>query len=500
MGAPNITIAFHEQSVATIQRGDKGILAMILHEPSVGEVETKERYSKAASDYMCKDVAIGFDGSVSGTFPYVTDFTGFDSKNKPLQEGHFFGIDFCEKYKDKTIKVKRTSGENGSETSSKDSFWVLRLTDGTDTVFEFRLENEDDPFLTLNFSKATLLKKGDSVADDENLKPAAVSTFTILDATDIPEALSDDAKIQIKKALIGYQNPPKKVIAAVIQSDACYDAALEALGKEDFDYLVAPDAETDEKVDSIVSWIKGQRSENKIYKAVLSGTDAKADNEGIVNLASGYTDADGVYFSPEKACARVAGIICGTPWSASCTYAPLTDAVMCDVLSKSNLDAAVDDGKIVFEWDGEKVKICRGVNSFTTTVDGKGDSFKKIKIVEILDLIQSDIRKTTNDSYIGKYANTYSNKCLLVTAINSYLDDLARSGLLNSASVAIDVDANRSFIKGKGGKFVYDGDTIDLADATDQQVKEAPTGSNVFLRGTISPVDAIEDIELNIYF
>ena len=96
----------------------------------------------------------------------------------------------------------------------------------------------------------------------------------------------------------------------------------------------------------------------------------------------------------------------------SCTYAPLNELTDIKRMTEQEGNTAVDNGKLILINDGEKVKIGRAVNSFVTTVDGKGDSFKKIKIVEAMDMINNDIRKTAEDSYIGKYANSYDNKCL----------------------------------------------------------------------------------------
>jgi hypothetical protein len=57
--------------------------------------------------------------------------------------------------------------------------------------------------------------------------------------------------------------------------------------------------------------------------------------------------------------------------------------------------------------DGEKVKCRPWRNSLQTTTQDKGSAFKKIKIVEAVDMMNSDIRTTALDSYIGKYANSY---------------------------------------------------------------------------------------------
>ena len=71
---------------------------------------------------------------------------------------------------------------------------------------------------------------------------------------------------------------------------------------------------------------------------------------------------------------------------------------------------------IIFKQSGE-YRIARGVNSLTTVSEAKGEAFQKIKLVDIMDLMTNDITKTCHKSYIGKYANSYDNKCILMTAI-----------------------------------------------------------------------------------
>ena len=153
------------------------------------------------------------------------------------------------------------------------------------------------------------------------------------------------------------------------------------------------------------------------------------------------------------------------------------------------MDAAVDAGELIVWWDGEKVKIARGVNSLTTLTHEKNSQFQKIKIVDTMDMIASDIRMTAEDSYLGKYANSYDNKCLLLSAIGNYFEQLVMDGVLESYSVEIDLDANRKYLREKG---------IDVTEMSDEDVKTANTGTNVFLRASISIWDAIEDIELPI--
>jgi len=326
----------------------------------------------------------------------------------------------------------------------------------------------------------------------------ALTPYTVLDVNDIPASLSAANQGYIKAALKGYMTAPKKIFVMAVADATGYTDAMNALELMKWDYLVAPTATTDSKAADIVTWIKAQRDNNhKIFKAVLANN--VANHEGIINVISGYTDEDGTVLTAEQACARIAGIIAGTPWTMSCTYAPIPEALGCPSMSQSALDAAVDAGQFCLMWDGEKVKIARGVNSLTTISETKGASFKKIRLVEIMDMIGQDIRVTAQDNYIGKYTNSYDNKCLLTTAINGYFDTLVADGILASGQCEIDVDAQKTWIKAKGGKFVVDGEEVNVEDASEDQIRRANTGSEVFLRATISMLDAIEDITLDIY-
>lgn len=332
------------------------------------------------------------------------------------------------------------------------------------------------------------------------LKDSAQATHVISSVSDIPASLSSFNQQQIKNALLGYDTAPKKIIVYVIQTTAeeiSYTAALAYLATQKWNWLVAPTVETDAQTEAVATWIKQQRADmGMTYKAVLPNSES--NDEAIVNVVNGYT-YNGTAYTAEQACARVAGIICGTSTSRSCTYAPIPEASDCVRMTKTELDAAVDAGKLVFFWDGEKVKICRGVTSFTTTSATQGDSFKKIKLVEAMDMIRDDLLMTIQDSYIGRYVNSYDNKCLLISAINSYFAQLASEGVLASGYCEIDVDAQRTYFEGQGGTLVVDGEEIELEDATDQEVKEGNTGSYVYLRATVSMLDAIEDVVLDIY-
>ena len=347
------------------------------------------------------------------------------------------------------------------------------------------------PSIAISFSERAIsaIKRGERGIVAMILRDASASDKPIvcLSNEDVPNTLTEANQKQIKLALMGYVNAPKKVVVYVIGEEADYTDALDYFKTIKFDYLVVPTVGTDGKTADIVSYVKTQRENSKLIKAVLPNTEA--DSEGIINFATEKVYVNDDEYDTEEYCARIAGIIAGTPITISCTYAPLSEVTDCTRLSKSDMDEAVDAGKLIVWFDGEKVKTARGVNSLKTTTGEKGASFKKIKLVDAMDMISDDIRMTAEDNYLGKYANSYDNKCLLISAIGSYFDQLIADGVLESASVAIDVEANRNYLKGKG---------VNVEAMSDDDIKKANTGSFVYLKATIKILDAIEDIVLPI--
>ena len=320
------------------------------------------------------------------------------------------------------------------------------------------------------------------------------SPYTIYSSTDIPTGLSVDNQEQIELALKGYQTAPKKILVFV-ESKAAenYDDMLVALENARWDYLVIPEIET-ASVDTIATWIKTMRTTKDIkVKAVLPNS--KADDEGIINFTNATIKTASKTYTTAQYCSRIAGLIAGTPSTISCTFAPLSEVVDCDKFTKDQMDTKINNGEFFFYNDGEKIKVARGVNSFVTTIENKGESFKKIKLVDAMDMIHDDIKKTAQDSYIGKYANSYDNKCLLISEIKAYFDQLELDGILDKGknSIGIDVVQQKTWLL-SNGSFTND----QLADMTELEIKQANTKDQVFLTASIKILDAIEDIKLDI--
>lgn len=104
------------------------------------------------SDLIGDNVKIGKDGAVTGTIKFVKSFKEFDSGNVANQSGNYFPIKLNEKYSGKTIYVTNKSSK---EKSSTDLEWILRLSDGTGSTFEFK-DDQKSPIIKLSFNGATL--------------------------------------------------------------------------------------------------------------------------------------------------------------------------------------------------------------------------------------------------------------------------------------------------------------------------------------------------------
>lgn len=302
----------------------------------------------------------------------------------------------------------------------------------------------------------------------------------------VPETASD-YKEQIELALIGGMEQPKKVIVHFAgEAFASIDTVLNEISNEDIHYLAL--AGTAEGIpEKVKTFVIAQRAAGKSIKAVLPNVEA--DSEAVINYTTESISAFGKSYATEYYCGRIAGILAGTPITSSCTYFVLQEADDCTRKTKEELDTAVDAGELVVFYDAGDVRIARGVNSLIKQNEVKGVQHQKIKIIDIIDSIKEDIRKVIHNDWIGKKVNTYDNKCLLVSAIQNYMTELVKQGVLSEARVEIDTEANKAYLSEKG---------IDTTELSSDELKKANTGEEVFLKAGIKIVDAIEDITIEI--
>ena len=358
------------------------------------------------------------------------------------------------------------------------------------------------PDIVIEFSKkaVTAIKSGALGIVGIILKDNANHGAMVLRSIDeIPtgdSAFSEANTAYIERA---FKGAPSKVIVYTLPADAQnYSEAFKYFSTVKVHYLCgAPDMSSTE-AEAFATWIAGVRK-NTVRRPVAVLPNVKADNKAVISFKvvnateTATIEVDGKAFTEAEYCSRIAGLIAGLDLRVSSTFKPLNEVTMIPVATDEEVDTAVDSGYLTLYNDGERIVIARGVNSLTTVTEADTEDLKKIKILAIQDLIETDIYGTINRSYIGNYSNSYDNKCLLITAIKGYLRGLEATdggkGYLKagSSNIEINVAKQKQYLESVG---------VDTSEMDEQAIKEANTGSKVFLKGTIGILDAIEDVDI----
>lgn len=325
--------------------------------------------------------------------------------------------------------------------------------------------------------------------------------YKISDVSEIPEGVFDEASTDlIKKCLDGtplrilIYTLPKASVQAPKNTQA---TLLKQLKHIRYNYIAAPTGTTQDQQD-LASYIKAERNNSrKTVKAVVGSV--AADFDGVINfctedikVATGKNTAGKTTYktyTPIEYTARIAGILAGLALDRSATYYKLTEVESVKVYE--DLNDRIDHGELHLfdEEDGEGVKIARACNSLQTFTTDKGEEFRKIKIVEGVDMVTDDIRDTFKKYYVGKYINDYDHKMLFVAAIMVYFGQLAGNVLDSRAGNTVDIDfqfqKDYAIIKGE-----------DVSQMTNMQIREYNTGSQIGLSGNVKFVDAMEDLKI----
>ena len=353
------------------------------------------------------------------------------------------------------------------------------------------------PTLKIAFEKAAAAvvsrtKKGVAavMVRDEN----AQGVYSISSTLFIPSGLGEANNAHIRTAFQGSdRGEPSQVVLVVIAPGTSDTTALEAglklLEAYSIDYLAGPPDVTEDELDVLNTWVLAQREQYNTVKLVRPYLTAGSDEMGIIELdETGLANKDGPVTAAAY-CARLAGIFAGIPVSMSATNVSMSELTAVTPRTMLEQQTAINNGKLIFVHDGLQAYIARAVNSLTTIPDKGNEDWSKIKIVEGMDLIRYYLRNTIRQSYMGRYANTYDNKQLLVAAIQDYFQYLESAGVLNSGQsyAQVDYDRQLEWINTQG---------VSTTNMSRQEVLEYQTGSWVFIRCGGRLVDAQEDFEV----
>ena len=318
------------------------------------------------------------------------------------------------------------------------------------------------------------------------LKDTTKASLTVFDEGDIPASLTEVNQALIKDVLKG---SPNKIELFVLGADNEISEALTYFEGVEFNLMCMPGAESSD-VTAIKAFIKKMNDVVK-YKCDAILANEKADSEAIINYTAKDIVVNGEEVTTANHTARMAGLIEGTQLHQSITFATLSDVDSIENLTKEEADSRIDAGELILVREMGKVRVARGVNSLTTLTDTKGNAFQKIKLRKTLNLIHNDLRRVIVEKYIGKVPNNYDNKCILITEIKNYLDELATEQLIEKVNtVGIDLIAQKKWLK--------DNTNLDVNVMSEQEIKEANTQSNVFIAISLKVVDAMEDIVVSV--
>lgn len=300
----------------------------------------------------------------------------------------------------------------------------------------------------------------------------------------IPIGVNETNTEQIKLALKGGYNSTKEVLAFFIsEEEGKIEDVFTPLFDNKWDYLAIPEITELEK-ETVATQIKHIRDDkHKRVKCILPNH--AADYEGVINFTTDEIKVGDKTYATAQYCSRIAGILATTPLNISATYFVLPEII--SVKPYEDPDKSIDDGELIIINDGEKCKIGRAVNSLVSTREGISEDWKKIKIVDAMDLIYTDIRKTYSDNYVGKVSNSLDNKMIFITIVKSYLEGLEQAGVLNPGK-------NNSFINLEKQKLYISGTGVNIENMKENEILEYNTGSKFFLAGKVSILDAMEDL------
>ena len=323
------------------------------------------------------------------------------------------------------------------------------------------------------------------------LKDSTVTTFNTKVYKNVGEISPTDWTAEnldyIQKTFLGSSNTPTLIVERLAEDAAEYTAALARLANKTFNYLAVPGI-LDLDAAIVATWVKAQRTSKKTFKAVLPNT--ASDHEAIINFTTNGIKVGANTYTASQYTARIAGLLAGLSNEVSATYYTLPEVT--EITESNDPNADVVAGKLILINDIDKIRIARGVNSLQTTSTTKSEAYKKIRIIEIMDLIANDIRNTFKNDKVGKIICNYRNKIVFATQTTAYFKQLANTNILDSDFnniCEVDIEAQTLYLQGIGlNTNVMDAETI----------KQYNTGDTAFLKATIKIADTMENLEFGI--
>lgn len=323
--------------------------------------------------------------------------------------------------------------------------------------------------------------------------------YTLALKTEVESALSKssatgkDNIVAICKKMFDYG--ASKIILCIASTA---DSVKTYLETQKFNYLAVNAVTT-----NMVEWAEGINFRaGRKFMLISDGKNCTTTNEENKRyLVSVYPESTSVDVGTP---ADIAAVIAGSG-DRSATYQVLGYNVNIDGAKLANYpgsksktaNAKIDAGLLTLVNDGEKIKVGRAVNTYyhADAEDKSKDTTKmtlaKVRGVDICNMIEDDIRDTFDNQYVGQVLNSYKNKMAFISLINTvYLAGLEGDALEETGVNQVDIDVEAHYkLAQEAGK--------DVDNMTEMELRQYNTGSHLYLVGSLSIVDTMEDLRIS---
>ncbi|RXI50194.1 hypothetical protein DP124_12045 [Clostridium tetani] len=273
----------------------------------------------------------------------------------------------------------------------------------------------------------------------------------------------------------------------IVIADTTIDKALEVAKAQKFNYISHNfgDVDNSKVKDFIIEQVED-------YKNNIMGVlpNCKADHENIINFTTSDIIVGDKTYTAEEYVSRIASVIANIPTTESATYHVLNEVDRVPLLTKEEENTKISSGELILKFDGDKVKIARGVTSLTTLADIKTEDMQSIRLVTTGNIMKNDIQKSVADRYVGKTVGEYNNKMNICQEIKGYLGVLAKQLLIDKDfTVDLDTQAIKAYL---------DSIKVNTDDMTEEEIRHYNTKRKCFILCRVNLLDSMEDFYINI--
>lgn len=282
----------------------------------------------------------------------------------------------------------------------------------------------------------------------------------------------------------------KQKVISIFEGDAAkvilfeYKNALETyadeLDKLAFDWFVCDD-EAEQAAAAVYC------KEKEIFGVVYN---TAKDNMYVVNFTTpSVVDTEGNTITGINYLPKIAGVLAGCPYTMSISYKVFND------LKSVNMPKEIKDGELMLYNDEDGIRFASPKNSLVTLGENITTDMQYICIAEGMKRLKTDIKYAFKTTYKGKYKNKYDNQCLLLTAVNAYLEELEKIGILdpeyeNSCDVDVKTQREKWIASGK--------DETEINEMSVQEIRELTYKDMVFLRLDVKFLNAMEGMQATV--